>query len=504
MENIKTVYITSKGKKYHNKYCRSIQGYKIIPISLKEAESKHKLPCKLCNLSNNNCKNIKKKVKNVKKIKNCINRDDVDDTIFNDSTSLMENKNNEINKNNITHNLKKEEKNNNNKYKIEEIDSNSSDSDDSNYSNEIQINNFTESLSSNFNSLKKESSNESKETIIKQINIISNTKNEEINNIPNEKKISVIKTNNILSNIENINNYIKDKKMLNEEHKIINGKIHNNIHDIEESKCNEDNEDEIKYKNCKNLDKDYSNNFNMKNNPNNSIKNQFIDNIIQEFKLNKNNSPYNFNNMYNNYKANYICEKYDMNILEETYYRATILSLPFDQQKLLNDLKYINYNPNAIKGQMKNDSYMFKFEISSLLPNNNIFLKIKVGFKLEYINMKDINILLDENSINEENMNYNMGSLGSILKLQRHLEIFKNTGIVYALINISKGKFFIIGKKELEKRKKNIFLDRSNTEIFYVQNFLSISPNILKNIRPSFHMDKKYLKFFEIKFNDKK
>ena len=101
-------------------------------------------------------------------------------------------------------------------------------------------------------------------------------------------------------------------------------------------------------------------------------------------------------------------------------------------------------------------------------------------------------------------MNYNMGSLGSILKLQRHLEIFKNTGIVYALVNISKGKFFIIGKKELEKRKKNIFLDRSNTEIFYVQNFLSISPNILKNIRPSFHIDKKYLKFYEIKFNDKK
>ena len=312
----------------------------------------------------------------------------------------MENKNNEINKNNINHNLKKEEKNNNNKYKIEEIDSNSSDSDDSNYSNEIQINNFTESLSSNFNSLKKESSNESKETIIKQINIISNTKNEEINDIPNEKKISTIKTNNILSNIENINNYIKDKKMLNEEHKIINGKIHNNIHDIEESKCNEDNEDEIKYKNYKNLNKDYSNNFDMEINTINSIKNQLIDNNIQEFKLNKNNSPYNFNNMYNNnYKGNYICEKYDMNILEETYYRATILSLPFDQQKLLNDLKYINYNPNAIKGQMKNDSYMFKFEISSLLPNNNIFLKIKVGFKLEYINMKDINILLDENSI---------------------------------------------------------------------------------------------------------
>ena len=44
-------------------------------------------------------------------------------------------------------------------------------------------------------------------------------------------------------------------------------------------------------------------------------------------------------------------------------------------------------------------------------------------------------------------MNYNMGSLGSILKLQRHLEIFKNTGIVYALVNISKGKIFYYWKK---------------------------------------------------------
>ena len=497
MESIQTVYITSKGEKYHIKNCESIQEYKIKPISLKEAQNRNKLPCKVCILSDNNYnnnKNIKKKNnKNFKKPKNFINRDAADDTIFNDSAFFRENKINENSKNNIINNNEKEEDKKFKKFEINERYSNSSESDESNHSKKFLINNNTES--SILNPLKKESFIEPEDTFA---NIIVDKENKEINDISEDKKDNIRKANNILSNIENINknNFIEDKEIFNEEEKSKNIKIYNNIHDIEDNKYNED---EIIYN--KNIDKNYSNNFNMKINPNISINKNIKDNNIQGFKSNKYFSSYNFNNMNNNnYKANYICEKYDMSILEETYNRAIILPL----SNILNDSNYINCNPKVINGQMLNDSYMFKFEISSLLPKSNIFLKIKVGFKLEYINSKDINLLLDEHSINEKNINYQIGSLGAIFKIQRHLEIFKSTGTVYALINISKGKFFIIGKKELEKRKQNIFLDRNNTEIFYVQNFLSISPSSLINIKPSFHMDKKYLKFFEIKLNNKK
>ena len=502
MENIQAVYITSNGEKYHNKNCQSIQEYKIKPISLEEAQKRNKLPCKVCIFDNNynNYKDIKKKNnKNFKKPKNFINSDDADDTIFNDSAFFRENKNKEISNNNIINNNEKEENKKFNKFEIEERDSNDSDSDDSNHSNKFSINNITESSILNSNPLKKESFIEPEDTTIE--NIITDKENKEINDILKDNKNNIIKSKRILSNIENMNknNFIEDKEIFNEEEKIKNNKIYNNFHDIEDNKYNGDNGDEIKYN--KNLDKNYSNNFNMKINPINSINKNIKDNNIKGFKYNKYFSSYNSNNMCNNnYKTNFICEKYDMNILEETYNRAILL--PFSN--IINDSKYINYNPKVVNGQMVNDSYMFIFEISSLMPKSNIFLKIKVGFKLEYINSKDINLLLDEHSINEENMNYQMGSLGAILKMQRHLEIFKSTGTVYALINISKGKFFIIGKNELEKRKQNIFLDRNNTDIFYAQNFLSISPTCLKNIKPSFHTDKKYLKFFEIKLNNKK
>ena len=179
-----------------------------------------------------------------------------------------------------------------------------------------------------------------------------------------------------------------------------------------------------------------------------------------------------------------------MNILDEAFQNSTLLTSSFDGQNLLNS-------------KNKNDSYMFKFEISTLKKNHKIFLKIKVGFKLEYINSKDLNLLKDDNSINKENMKYQLGSLCDILKLEKYLEIFKNTGIVYALINISKGKFFIIGKKDFDIRKQKKFLDRKNAEIFYLQNFLSITTSSLKSIKPSFHFDKKYLKYFDIKFNGK-
>ena len=285
----------------------------------------------------------------------------------------------------------------------------------------------------------------------------------------------------------------------------------NNINKIEEK---DDNEDEINIKIDNNKDNDYLNvdqnlsfNLYMKINKLNSKKDILLkEKGLQAPKLNKSFVSPQINNIYdiNNFTSNCICQKNDMNILEEAFNRATLLSLSFNESYLLSNSNNINSNKNALNGLMLNDSYIFQFEVSSLLPQNNKFLKIKVGFKLEYINSKDINFLIDAHAINEENMNYKIGSLGDTLKLQKNLKILKNTGIVYAIINITKGKFFIIGKKEIKIRKKNLFLGRNNAEIFYLQNFVPISTSSLKNIKPTFHMDKKNIKFFEIKFNDKK
>ena len=57
---------------------------------------------------------------------------------------------------------------------------------------------------------------------------------------------------------------------------------------------------------------------------------------------------------------------------------------------------------------------MFTFEISNLNENDYKYLKIEVGFKLKYINSKDINFIEDERMININNMKYKIGSLNSI------------------------------------------------------------------------------------------
>lgn len=62
---------------------------------------------------------------------------------------------------------------------------------------------------------------------------------------------------------------------------------------------------------------------------------------------------------------------------------------------------------------------------------------------------------------------------------------------------------FIIGNEELNKRKNKEFLDKNNTEIFFITNY---SPKFdsfyLENIEPIFNFDRKDLKYFEIKIND--
>ena len=202
---------------------------------------------------------------------------------------------------------------------------------------------------------------------------------------------------------------------------------------------------------------------------------------------------------YNNYNLKLNCQKNDMFFLQETYNNAILLS--FEKSILFDNIADNKINGNGLAFK---DSYMFTFEITPIKEEINGYLKIEVGFKIKYINIQDMNLIIDEKLINKEYINFQIGSLYDSLKIKKKLIIFKRTSIIYILINISRGKFFIIGKEELLKRKQNIFLNKTNTETFFIKNFFPIASISLKNIEPIFNFDKNDLKYYDIKINDKK
>ena len=205
---------------------------------------------------------------------------------------------------------------------------------------------------------------------------------------------------------------------------------------------------------------------------------------------------------YNNYNLKLNCQRNDMLFLIETYNNAS--TLLFGEPNIINrdnnrDNSQVNANGLALK-----DSFQFIFEIRPLKEDNNIFLKIEIGFKIQYINIQDMNLILDEHLIEKDNIKFKIGSLYDDLEIKKNLVILKKTGKIHILININRGKFFVIGNEELNKRKHNIFLNKTNTETFFIKNFFPICVPFIKYIEPIFNFDKNYSKYFEIKINDKK
>ena len=504
MEDSNDVYVTYRGGKYHeDKDCIYLQGNYTFPISLSMAKRKNKLPCKGCCSNNNNNNNNNKNIEN------------------NNNNNNKKSKNNKNNKNNKQNN-KKENKNNINSIDADNIIFNSS--------SVLSQQNYSKESDQKINNIINDNINIKDEKEPKEKIKYNNSDSNDYNNSNNKESInSNMINNNILVNDNSIEDNKKKKDLKN------NNKARNNIINIEiniENK-NKDNSSEIhnlkekdkksnKYiddKKGKNQKKEEKSNilFNMDDNsntissiPNNSnisentplsqiIPNQnFPSNInyIEQYQLNQYN-PLKINNLnYNNYNLKLNIEKNDMLILENTYNNAKILL--FGKSNILNQ--------NLDKEINGNGCYMFKFEISPLKEdnNNNNYIEIEVGFTINYINTQDMNLIIDEKLINKQKINFKMGSLNDIVKIEKKLIIFHYTGIVYALINIKLGKFFIIGNEELCKRKNNIFLNKTNTEIFFIKNFYPISNNILKDIEPVFVFNKKDLQNFDIIINDKK
>lgn len=134
-------------------------------------------------------------------------------------------------------------------------------------------------------------------------------------------------------------------------------------------------------------------------------------------------------------------------------------------------------------------NYKFQFEIIPL--KNKINLKVSVGFSIDYYSH---DILFD----NEKPINQSYET-ASYLKT---FNITNKTGLINVIINISRGKFFVIGEKELKLREKRVFLTKKNTNVLYRRNFLAISIGDFKRVRPIFNCGNES-KNVEIKINNK-
>ena len=506
MEENKIVYITTYGEKYHtNINCFSIRGRKTIEISLFQAKKQSKTHCKVCDVENYNFfQNIKnQKNKNYyqnknkkfydkkKNIKNFINSEDADNIIFNSISNIPNDEENKIsnfiinNNNNIDVSI--EDKKDKIFDKFEEKKNISNDSNDiintnkntENKNNKIGINNNNNIIKESKNLLKSNSFNDSE---INQNKLIENNgKNDVIKNIYKDKNNKNIDNINNVNNFNNINNkkniFLSNNNNIIENEKFAYDEKDDSEDIIQENIINDKKNDDIININCQ---------FPTNNFPN--IKNDIENCQLKENYLNKNNNI----NCYNsNYK---LCGKNDMFLLEETLYTSNLL-LSFEKPNIL---KEVNSN-----GFIKNGNYRFSFQIILLKEDNNIQIELEVGFEIKYINYQDMCLIKDDHLTNKENINFKIGSLYDSLIMKKHFIIFKNTGIINVIINISRGKFFIIGEDELNKRKQNIFLDKNNTQIFFFKNFYPISSIHLKNVKPIFNYDKKVSKYVQIKVNDK-
>lgn len=510
MENKEIVYISAHGEKYHKDKNCVCNMKSQIEIDLEEAKRQKKQPCKLCSIDdiNNNFNNYNhykynnnrnwNSNKNKNKIKtNFINSIDADNIILNDMSESNINKiDDESDK--ISENTNDNNKNNINKDKI--ISHKREPSADTDFNgidfNLEKLNNL--SINDNMN-------NDSN-FIFDNSNI--NINSIIINNVNNKKKENIFSNKNYKNNNKGINSSNSVQNLIQRDIEKDKCKRYNyykkyNFSQIENEKSMNNRKKNIENKilydeDNKNNDKSYFNNNSNRNNDYDNIFNLFSSYTSNSLYLSNMQYLFNYFNYINN--NNHINSKKDeMDLLDETYKNAQFLLI--QDSSLSNG--GLNNNSKSKDNIMDNESsqkgcYMYKLEVNEIKDSNednDILGKISIGFELEYINASDMNLIVDENMINKENKNIKIGAICENDEIKKNLIIFKNSGIIYILININKGKMFIVNKDHLEKRENN--------EIFYVKNFNPINIYFLKSIRPILHCSNNIFNNLEIKINDK-
>ena len=449
MSESKNVFITPKGTRYHfYTTCNYLKGRKYEKISYTQAKNVTKGACTSCQ------RLFEKNGDDLNQYENQEEEDEKEEEEIND---LNNNKNNKKNKNKF---MIIENKKIINKKKLEE-------------KKEIK-NNSSSSSSSHSNSPKKEKENNNFFNSNLNLNFddISGIKDVKQNSIDNDNSKNDIQ---IFKEKKEKNKYNDNKNK-----QISKNNIVNNISDNEEEEDEkEENNDNINNIN-NNINKEKEDDFNNNNiNTKNSLEN------MSKLKYNLNpNLP----------KKDLNWTGRDFFLLEETHKSSKLLFLqkidPIPNPRSKNIFFLLEKNENLdnnISNISNKGNFKFKFEITPYKELKEA-LKISVGFEIDFFE--------EENIIKKENQKMNISY--ETLIIIRHFLIYKKTNNINVMINISNGKFFVIGKDELDKRANRIFLNSENTEVLFLKNFKGIKLEQTKDVRPIFEYDINYLKLANI------
>ena len=308
----------------------------------------------------------------------------------------------------------------------------------------------------------------------------------------------------------------KEDEKIENKNKDFNNNIINNNNDIEESTDNLDNKNENE-SDMKIIEKNNEQNNEIKSDKNITIdKNYNNIEILDGKSKNRNTICFNIDKRIGNNKKK---EKQNI-IIQNNEINNYSYSISLDssqkiedekeiEEKIINNVSKINKNVELdsdlneiaiIKETYKNGKnvnfysfeflegcYKFKFKINPL-EENTPPLQIEIGYKICY-----------NQNIKDSNKNYQTFDYISYTK---GFNIGHETGIIYVLLNLKKGKLFVVEENVLKLKEKNDSLTNENFEILYKKNFPKFALNEVVGVKPIF----KYVdaKNFEIIINGEK
>ena len=163
----------------------------------------------------------------------------------------------------------------------------------------------------------------------------------------------------------------------------------------------------------------------------------------------------------------------------------------------INNISRLN---NQINLSCSQDKDIFKFSFK-IIPKgkNDINISIELGFEIIIIEEdNNENNLENEESSESSEKSITLSNTYQKYYIFKHLNIHKKTKNIIALIDISKGKFYI-----LSNTTENLDISLDNNIILSSSDCQKIPLNKIKDVYPIFKYDSKYLNFVDIFFNGK-
>ena len=163
----------------------------------------------------------------------------------------------------------------------------------------------------------------------------------------------------------------------------------------------------------------------------------------------------------------------------------------------INNISRLN---NQINLSCSQDKDIFKFSFK-IIPKgkNDINISIELGFEIIIIEEdNNENNLENEESSESSEKSITLSNTYQKYYIFKHIHIHKKTKNIIALIDISKGKFYI-----LSNTTENLDISLDNNIILSSSDCQKIPLDKIKEVYPIFKYDSKYLNFVDIFFNGK-